>query len=163
MLKWLKLSSWTIFFCYKTCTFMHIYLDKSSLAFMNANFLKKVPIQKYYIYIYLFFFIQFFSSRFYSLVVPCFKRLSSSFRPMGVQTFALNCKWIKMIKWNRFCCCFRLSRSVPHSGRRPRGGQRLLDLSPVRVRRRHQGGVSHLLDFVAYRTLQRGIPVTFQL
>lgn len=71
---------------------MHIYLDKSSLAFMNANFLKKVPIQKYYIYIYLFFFTQFFSSRFYSLVVPCFKRLSSSFRPMGVQTFALNCK-----------------------------------------------------------------------
>lgn len=35
---------------------MHIYLDKSSLAFMNANFLKKVPIQKYYIYIYIFFF-----------------------------------------------------------------------------------------------------------
>lgn len=39
---------------------MHIYLDKSSLAFMNANFLKKVPIQKYYIYIYLFFSFNFF-------------------------------------------------------------------------------------------------------
>lgn len=35
---------------------MHIYLDKSSLEFMNANFLKKVPIQKYYIYIYISFF-----------------------------------------------------------------------------------------------------------
>lgn len=71
---------------------MHIYLDKSSLAYMNKNFFEKSSNTKI-LYIYIsFFFIQFFSSRFYSLVVPCFKRLSSSFRPMGVQTFALNCK-----------------------------------------------------------------------